>query len=217
MIRLWRIVRAAPALLLLLGSCAIATRSGHLVTESRSVSGFTAVELSGAGEVTIDQTGSESLTVEADEKFLSLLTSEVSGGTLVLGTKPNAMLINRDPIKFRVTVKDLTGLTITGSGNITVAKVSTTELQTRISGSGTITAAGTADTQRVGISGSGSVRAGELASRAATVNISGSGDAVIQVSDSLDVRISGSASVRYRGDPSINEHISGSGDLIKDQ
>jgi len=217
MIRRWPAVLAVAALSLLLSSCAIATRSGNLVTEIRSVSGFTAVELSGAGEVTIDQTGSESLTIEADEKFLSLLTSDVSAGTLQLGTKPNAMLINRDPVKYRVTVKDLTGLTISGSGNMTAGRVSTTELQTRISGSGTITVAGTTDTQRIDISGSGSFRAGELASKAATVNVSGSGDTVIQVSDSLDVRISGSGSVRYRGNPSINEDISGSGDLIKDQ
>jgi len=217
MIRSWKTVLAAAALPVLLSSCAIATQSGNLVSESRSVSGFSAIELNGAGEVSIEQTGSESLTIEADEKFLSLLTSEVTDGTLRLGTKPNAMLINRDPVEYRVTVKDLTGLTITGSGNMTVPKVSTNELRSRISGSGTITVAGITTTQRVDISGSGSFRAGELASKAATVDISGSGNTVIQVSDSLDVRISGSGSVRYRGDPAITEHISGSGDLIKEQ
>ncbi|HSU37732.1 MAG TPA: head GIN domain-containing protein [Propionibacteriaceae bacterium] len=217
MIRSWKTVLAAAALPVLLSSCAIATQSGNLVSESRSVSGFSAIELNGAGEVSIEQTGSESLTIEADEKFLSLLTSEVTDGTLRLGTKPNAMLINRDPVEYRVTVKDLTGLTITGSGNMTMPKVSTNELRSRISGSGTITVAGTADTQRVDISGSGSFRAAELATRTASVDISGSGDTVIQVSDSLDVRITGSGSVRYRGNPGITEHISGSGDLIKDQ
>jgi len=215
MSRSWPTVLTLAALPLLLGSCAIATGSGNVVTESRPVAGFTAVELGGAGEVTIDQTGSESLTIEADEKFLSLLTSDISNGTLRLGTRPNAMLIEKDQITYRVTVKDLTGLTITGSGTMTMAKVSTTELQSRISGSGTITVAGTTDTQRVDISGSGGFRAGELASKAATVDISGSGSTLIQVSDSLDVRISGSGSVRYRGIPRINEHISGSGDLIK--
>jgi len=216
MIRSWRTVIAVAALPLLLGSCAIATPSGNLTTESRSVSGFTAVELSGAGEVSIEQTGTESLTIEADEKFMDLLTSDVSDGVLRLGTKPNAMLMNREPT-YRITVKELTAVTITGSGSMTVTKVSTAELQSRISGSGTITAAGTADTQRITISGSGGFRAGELASKAATVDISGSGNTLIQVSDSLDVRISGSGSVRYRGNPRISQHISGSGDLIKDQ
>lgn len=214
MIRSCRAVIAVAALPLLLGSCAIATPSGNLTTESRSVSGFAAVELGGSGEVSIEQTGTESLTIEADQKFMDLLTSDVSDGTLRLGTKPNAMLMNREPITYRITVNELTGVTITGSGSMTVTKLSTTELQSRISGSGTITAAGTADTQRINISGSGSFRAGELASKSATVDISGSGNTLVQVSDSLDVRISGSGSVRYRGNPSIIQHISGSGDLI---
>jgi len=217
MIRSSKTVLSVAALALLLGSCAIGTRSGNVVSENRPVGGVTAVELSGAGEVMIEQTGSESLTIEADENYLPLLTSDVADGTLRLGTKSRAMLINRGPITYRITVKDLTGLAITGSGNMTVAKVSTTELRSRVSGSGVITVAGTTDTQRVDISGSGSFRAGELASRAAKVDISGSGDTLIKVSDSLDVRISGSGSVRYRGNPNINEHISGSGDLIKEQ
>jgi hypothetical protein len=208
---------AIAALPLVLGSCAIATPSGNKTTESRPVSGFTAVELGGAGEVTIEQTGTESLTIVADQKFMKLLTAGVSDGTLRLGTKPNAMLMNREPITYRITVKELTGVTITGSGSITVTEVSSTELQSRISGSGTITADGSADTQRIKISGSGSFRGGELASKGATVDISGSGNTLIQVSDSLDVRISGSGSVRYRGDPTISQHISGSGDLIKER
>ena len=54
MTRFWRTVIAMAALALVLGSCTIATPSGNLTTESRPVSGFTAVELGGAGEVTIE-------------------------------------------------------------------------------------------------------------------------------------------------------------------
>jgi hypothetical protein len=216
MIRRWRTALAVAVVPLVLASCAVAVRSGKVITESRAVAGFTAVELGGAGEVRIDQTGTESLTIEAGEKFLPLLTSEVSDGTLRLGTKPNAILMNRKSIKYRITVKDLTGLVVTGSGTMTAPKVSTTELRSRISGSGTITVAGTVHDQRVHISGSGSYRAGDLTSKNATLDVSGSGDGLIQVSDSLDVRISGSGSVRYRGNPRISAHISGSGDLIKD-
>ena len=49
----------------------------------------------------------------------------------------------------------------------------TTKVTLGISGSDTITVAGTTDTQRVDISGSGGFRAGELASKAAKVDISG--------------------------------------------
>jgi len=80
----------------------------------------------GSGEVTIEQAGTESLTIEADERFLGRLTSDVAYGALRLGTRSNAMMMNREPIKYRIAVNELTGITITGSGSMTVPKLSTT-------------------------------------------------------------------------------------------
>ena len=47
MIRPWRIVLAVAALPLVLASCAVAARSGKVITESRPASSFTAAELTG--------------------------------------------------------------------------------------------------------------------------------------------------------------------------
>jgi hypothetical protein len=58
--------------------------SGNVVSETRTVSGFNSVELSGDGKLEIEQTGTESLTVTADDNILKLLKSEVSAGRLVL-------------------------------------------------------------------------------------------------------------------------------------
>src|SRR5262249_20698204 len=46
------------------------TGAGGVRTESRQVSGFTAVELQGFGDLTIEQTGAESLTIEAEDDIL---------------------------------------------------------------------------------------------------------------------------------------------------
>ena len=78
--------------ILALTSCSIVTTPGSTRTESRAVSGFSKVELAGSGDVTIDQTGKESLTIEAGDKVLPNLTSDVVGDTLVLGTKRGAVL-----------------------------------------------------------------------------------------------------------------------------
>ena len=40
--------------------------SGTIKTETRLVQGFTAVDLSGTGDVVIEQTGTESLTISTD-------------------------------------------------------------------------------------------------------------------------------------------------------
>jgi Putative auto-transporter adhesin, head GIN domain len=211
-------LRAALALLtvvLLLAACSVTQGSGQLATESRQVSGFTEVELTGFGELTIEQTGTESLTISAEDNLLPRLTSEVSGDTLVLGEKPNTTIRTTKPITYSLTVKDLTGLAISGSGNISVPKLTATALSTKISGSGTITVNGTAVDQDLEISGSGRYQAEQLTSKTVKAQISGSGTANVLATDMLDVKISGSGSLTYTGNPQVTQEISGSGKLIK--
>ncbi|MGB5817698.1 MAG: hypothetical protein WBI27_21110, partial [Thermoanaerobaculia bacterium] len=56
------------------GPGAIVVGSGVTVTETRAVSGISGVSISGVGLLIIEQTGSESLTVTAEENILPLLT-----------------------------------------------------------------------------------------------------------------------------------------------
>ena len=50
----------------------------------------------------------------------------------------------------------------------------------------------------------------------AKVDVSGSGEVELNVSDSIDVMISGSGEVRYLGDPVVNQtEISDSGEIKK--
>src|SRR4030095_14010684 len=60
--------------------------SGIARQESRQVHDFSEMSLSGSGEVFIEQTGKESLTIEADDNLLPYLETEVQGGALTLGT-----------------------------------------------------------------------------------------------------------------------------------
>ena len=117
--------------LFLLAGCGVTlpgttTGSGAVKTETRTVSGFTAVELAGNGDVKIQQSGTESLSISAEENLLPLLTSEVVDGTLKLGIKDGARIDSTQPITYQVTAKNLTGLDIGGSGNQTATDVKTT-------------------------------------------------------------------------------------------
>ena len=73
-------------ILLLASACSfIPTRgSGDLVTETRQVSGFEAVEFSGAGEVEIIQDGTESISIETDDDVMPHVLTEVEDGTLIV-------------------------------------------------------------------------------------------------------------------------------------
>jgi hypothetical protein len=52
-----RLALALLAVVLLVSACSVTKGSGQVVTETREVSGFTKVELSGSAELTIEKRG----------------------------------------------------------------------------------------------------------------------------------------------------------------
>ena len=148
--------------------------SGTISTGSRPVAGVRAVELDVAGVLTIDQTGAESLTIEADDNILPKLTSDVVDGTLVLGVKHGERISTRKPIKYTLTVATLDGIAVNGSTTVVASGLSTDGLKVAMSGAGHMTVAGRAGSQAVTISGAGQYQADKLASHGASVDISGS-------------------------------------------
>ena len=206
---------AVVAALLVLTGCSVVNGSGQTKSETRSVSGFTGIELSGIGEVIIEQGNAEALTIEADDNVLPALTSEVDDSVLELGTKPRTRVQTRNPIRYRVTVQDLERIDLSGSGTVTGTDLKLTTLEVNISGSGTMNLAGSAEQQEVDVSGSGRYEAAQLPSRSVSIEISGSGNATVAASEQLRVDISGSGTVTYSGDPAIDQSISGSGRLVK--
>ena len=79
---------------LLLSACGIdvVTGSGHLATETRSVSGFDQVELAIRGELIITQGDQESLEIEAEDNLLDYIETTTYGDTLVIGLKRDAII-----------------------------------------------------------------------------------------------------------------------------
>lgn len=188
--------------------------SGKVVTEPRTVSGFSAVSLSGSGRVIVEQTGTESLTVTTDDNLLPYIRTEVHGDTLELGTKdPMTNLNPTEDIVFKLTVKKLDDVRISGSGEADLKNLTENQLQVRISGSGDMTGQGSVDDLDLRISGSGSYSGQNLKSKRATVGVSGSGSVIVSASDSLDASVSGSGSVEYVGDPQVTQNVSGSGSV----
>jgi hypothetical protein len=189
--------------------------SGTITTEPRTVSSFSAVSLSGSGQLVIEQTGVESLTITADDNLLPDIKSDVQGNTLELGPKAAANLSPTRDIVFHLTVKKLDGLTVSGSGRTDAKGLTADRLVVAISGSGTAAVQGIANDVDVTVSGSGEYQGDSLASRRAAINLSGSGSATVAASETIDANVSGSGSVEYLGNPQVTQHVSGSGTVRK--
>ena len=191
------------------------SETSDVTSESRAVSGFDEVELKGVGNLSIEQTGSESLTVEAEEDVLSKIKTEVENKRLIIGPERNTSINTTEPINYKLTVKDLNTLEVSGSGNVEVEDVDIDELAVTISGAGDVEISGSADSQNVEISGSGDYRAEDLESQEAKIDVGGSGLATVNVRDELDAEVSGSGSVEYIGDPTVKQDVSGAGEVRK--
>jgi hypothetical protein len=205
-----------------------------IAKETRSVQDFEEVVMEGHGELLLTQGDTEALEIEADADLLPKIKSEVKDGRLALGMQHwwDHLLPPWGPIIYRLTMKTIRGVGISGSGTVTagdiqtdhcrlnlsgsgrgtLARLAAESAEFRISGSGRIeVAGGEAARQEITISGSGHLDAANLACADARVHISGSGNVALQASKTLDVHISGSGDVRYRGQPAVSQHVSGSG------
>jgi hypothetical protein len=215
------------------GPVNVISGSGHVKTESRTVSDFDRVALGGDGTLVITQGSTEALKITADDNILPKLRSDVEGGTLQLGPQNNTSVRPTTTIRYDLTLKHLHGVTlagsadmrsdalstdslelhVAGSGSARIMKLTTDAVTVAIAGSGSVNLTGTAGSQTVDISGSGTYQAGNLASQQTSVNVSGSGDCRLNVASSLSVRILGSGHVSYSGSPVVNQQILGSGSL----
>jgi hypothetical protein len=205
-------------------------------TETRNVSSFDQVHVSGSFEVMLAKGNTESVKIESSSLELDKIETEVEGNKLKIGLKKGTYR-NTGNIKVYVTYKEIEGihssgsssvtcnsdlkadnfeLHTSGSGSIKIASLNTNALKIHNSGSGSVEVAGTAKKQSVNISGSSKINAFDLKSEESEVSISGSGNVNINVTQSLEARVSGSGDIRYKGNPDIrNIHVSGSGNIKK--
>jgi hypothetical protein len=209
--------------------------SGNVVSESREVNGFSAIEISYPAEVFVRQGTNESLEIEAEDNLLPNLRTEVRGGTLEVfyRREQNKHVNPTKPVKITIVVRDLNDVQFTsageltiealksdnlevslsGAGNLNLDDVQLKDLQVSLSGAGSMNASGTADDLDISISGFGDFEGADLHSQDARASISGAGSATVWVDNSLDAQISGAGSISYYGDASVNRQISGVGGI----
>jgi len=207
--------------------------SGEVITETRRVSNFSAVELSGIGTLIITQGDEETLQITAEENIMQYLRSDIKGKNLVLGVQDLVSIDPREDIIYQLTVTDLERIETSGLGNIEIGSLETSDLDLEISGSGNVTIddlqaeqfklevsglgnidiSGKVDSQRAELSGAGSYEAGMLYSDDARVRISGTGHATVWAENELDVEISGMGTLKYFGSPTLNTEMSGAGSI----
>lgn len=209
--------------------------SGNVISETRDVSGFRALEIDYPAEVFVSQGDQELLTIEAEDNLLPGLKTEVDNGVLQIFYKAEkGKHVNPTRVvKITIVARDLKDVEFNSAGELTIEGLKTDSLEVSLSGAGSLelervqikglgvdlsgagsmTASGTADDLNLNISGFGDFKGADLHGKVASVNISGAGSATVWVDDDLTASISGAGSIRYYGSASVSKRISGVGDV----
>ncbi len=191
-----------PLIAILAPACSLTgiKGSGTIEIQDRPVPAFNAIAVRGSGEMLLSQGDTHEVSIECDDNLLEYIESEVDGMTLSLGPV-GANLSPSDRIIYRVVVKDLDSIALSGSLRMHCPALKTEDLTVRTSGSGRVRI-GQLNGKAVGyrVSGSGDLRVGSLYAEKLTLKISGSGDVEVEEGavNTMNARISGSGDLGLR-------------------
>lgn len=187
--------------------------NGTRVVQKREVAAFTAISTEGAFTIEISCQKDLSLEVEGDENVLSLVTSEV--GNSVLRLRNTRSYSVGEPVKFKISVPNIEGLTVSGAGRIDIKGVNNDKLEIDSEGAPSISVSGNTKLIDIDTSGAARIDTHNLHAARGIVESKGVSQVDLDVADQLDVTLSGPSSVTYRGDPVVNKTVHGPGKVEK--
>jgi len=183
--------------------------SGKRELQKREVAPFTSISAEGAFTVEVTCGKDRSLEVEGDDNVLEYVTSDVSGNTLRLKNRKNYS--TSEPVKFKISVPNLDGLSVNGAGHVDVKGINNDKFEVDMNGAPTIVVSGNTKVIDVGANGAGKVDAHNLHAERGVVDSRGVARIDVDVKSQLDVSVQGPSTVTYLGDPVVNKSIQGTG------
>jgi hypothetical protein len=207
-------------MLLFLNACGMnmIVGSGNLMEETRDAQDFDQVILSVPARLILTQGESESLEISADDNLLPYIHTKVEDGVLSIYVEPEfTSLRPTEEIQIRLSAKNISGLTINGSGEIESEAINAKALSLRINGSGEIAVEKIeAEQLNATISGAGEMSFGNVVTQTTSLRIDGSGKYLIAgQSVEATVSINGSGKIRAQDleCEQVQATISGAGDM----
>ena len=194
---------------------------GPTVSRNYQIGNFQQIEVAGPYDVEVRTGGKPGVSARGSEKLLERTVVEVKGDKLLIHPEQQKGWFHfgwstHGTASFTVTVPQLSGATIAGSGDIKVDQVKGDSFEGTVAGSGGLSLAST-DVQslKLAIAGSGDVKAGKGKARTAEYEIAGSGgvDAGAITTEQLKASIAGSGSIRANATQAADVSIMGSGDV----
>lgn len=196
----------------IVASSATAHAESEIVSEVRAVPAFRAVELAGTLKVEVTVGAPARVEISAGTDVIGKVSTTVKDGVLVIDTR--SRLRNQGPIRAIVTVPALSGVTISGTGQMEVHGIASDRFAVSLPGTGGVKLTGSTGALDLRVDGTGEVSAKELAAKDATVEISGTGSATLRATQSLEATVTGTGNISVHGKPArVRKSVSGLGNI----
>jgi len=228
-------------LLILLSSCHYfegerVKGDGNVTTNTHPITDFKGVDVGGAIDLYLTQGDTYSVKVVTDQNLHEFIEVKKDGSILRVRPTRNTNLDATGKIKVYVTAPSFVSIEASGASTVTsetkltsqanidvdLTGASSAELdlnapniKVEASGASEISLKGETKNLSVNGSGSSSIKAFDLLSETADVDISGATDADVYASVKLNGQSSGASTIRYKGNAQINADKSGAGTIRK--
>ena len=188
---------------------AVITGSGRFISETRPVTAFATIAVSGAIRVQVEHGDAESLTITAEDNILELVESVIAGDRLTLGFRPGAGSVQNHGVDVHIGVRGVRGIDASGASRVDVSGLHGGDLRITLTGASQFTGTGAVDRLDADLSGASRMTAPALAARVASVTLSGASTALLRVLESLIGSASGASLLEFLGDPFVEVQTSG--------
>lgn len=201
-------ITAAAAVVLAAGLIGCTNRgSGEVKSETRQVAAFTRIEVGGGIGLTVRMGPAQPLEVRAQENILPLIVTEIQGDTLKISAKQ--AYTTSEGVSVTIVVPTLAGISMSGGSQGTVDGIQGDSFTAELNGGAGLTAAGTADTVTLELSGGTRASLEKLAAKTISVEVSGGSTANVNASDEVSGSASGGSHVFVAGGARLNVQVSG--------
>ena len=210
--------------------------NGKMTTTTRSTADYDGIKCAGSFDYVLVAGTEGKITIEGEENLLQYVITEIKDNNLIIKTKKNVNLkpSNNKTIKITIPFKDISNVSLAGSGDLwnedvitstnlevalagsgdIVLNIAATNTEGKVAGSGDLTLKGNTNKLEAKVAGSGDFHGFDLQSNHTVVAVAGSGDAEVVSNESLKARVSGSGDIEYRGSPKTEDtKVAGSGSI----
>jgi len=210
--------------------------NGKMVTEKRTTGTYDQISVSGFFDVVLVSGKEGAITITGEENILPYVKVEVKDNVLQIHLEKNKSVSTKENLVLTVPFEQISTVSLSGSGNVESKNsieaasfkaklsgsgdlkldVNASDFEINLSGAGDVVLSGNSDNFISKMSGSGDIDATNLIAKKANLTISGSGDMIVNCTNSLYARVYGSGDIAYKGNPqSKDTKVSGSGEISK--